>query len=106
MVTPKRWVDCYNLIGDALMSEINNPRDMFSREILIGDECVYPVRRGSKMWMNRFTVTCFTVSDGAKATLVGTKQDGYPVRIKALDRVAIIGRDGVIPFTSNISETE
>ena len=80
------------------MSEINNKaKDMFDRTIAVGDICVYPVRRGSKMWMNRIVIQTINFTDTG-VTLVGTKQDGYPVRVKCLDRVAIIGRDNVLPF--------
>ncbi len=83
------------------MSEINKPNDMFDREILAGDICVYPVRRGSKMWVNKITVRSVVIHPEGTPTIIGMKQDGYPVRIKALDRVAIIGRDGIIPFVDS-----
>jgi hypothetical protein len=73
-------------------------KDMFDREIRLGDICVYPVRRGSSMWMNRVTVLKITHSPAGEPKLQGQKQDGYPVRVTSLDRVAIIGRDNVVPF--------
>lgn len=79
------------------MSEIK-VKDMLDRDILVGDICVYPVRRGSKLWMNRIVVKSITVDDLGKPTVVGIKQDNYPVRVKALDRLAIVGRDGMLGY--------
>ncbi len=80
------------------MSEIKKANDMFDREVRAGDICVYPVRRGSRMWMNKVVVKSVVIHEQGTPTIIGMKQDGYPVRIKALDRVAIIGRDGIVPF--------
>lgn len=82
------------------MSEATNaiPEDMFGREIRVGDLCVYPVRRGSAMWMNRLTVQKISYNLRGEAKLSGVKQDGYPVNVTSLDRVALIGRDNVVPF--------
>ena len=82
------------------MSDVVNQvaKDMFDREIRVGDICVYPVRRGSQMWMNRVLVMKITHNPRGEPTLSGQKQDGYPVRVTSLDRVAIIGRDNVIPY--------
>lgn len=81
------------------MSDLNKPaKDFFDREILLGDLCIYPVRRGSQMWLNRITVTSITHDLNGEPRLAGNKQDGYPVRVTSLDRVAIIGRNNMIPF--------
>lgn len=74
------------------------PKDMFDREIRTGDICVYPVRRGSSMWMNRFTIQAIGRTPHGGVKLSGVKGDGYPVNVTSLSRVAIIGRDNVIPF--------
>ena len=74
------------------------PRDMFDREIRVGDICVYPVRRGSKMWMNRITINRITHDVKGQPKLNGVKGDGYPVNITSLGRVAIIGRNNLVPF--------
>jgi len=81
------------------MSDVVNQvaKDMFDREIRLGDVCVYPVRRGSKMWMNKVTVMKITHNPAGEPKLAGQKQDGYQVRVTSLDRVAIIGRDNVVP---------
>lgn len=36
---------------------MNNPTDFLGRVIVVGDTLVYPVRRGSRMWLNRIEVT-------------------------------------------------
>lgn len=73
------------------------PKDCLDREIRVGDICVYPVRRGSSMWMNRITVQRISnANDTFK--LHGIKDDGYQVSVSSLDRVALIGRDNMIPF--------
>ena len=83
------------------MSDVVNqvPKDMFDREIKLGDVCVYPVRRGSNMWMNRILIQKISHNPRGEARLSGQKQDGYPVNVTSLDRVAIIGRDNQVPFT-------
>lgn len=72
--------------------------DMFGREIKIGDLCVYPVRRGSEMKMHRITINKITHEVNGAPKLSGVKGNGYSVHVTSLDRVAIIGRDNVIPF--------
>lgn len=76
---------------------MQTPKDMFDREIRIGDICVYPVRRGSQMWVNRVVVQRIIHNARGEPKISGLKQDGYPVNIVSLDRVAIIGRNNVIP---------
>ncbi len=73
-------------------------KDMFDREIRVGDICVYPVRRGSQMWMNRLTVQRITFDPAGNPRLSGVKGDGYPVSVTSMDRVAIIGRNNEVPL--------
>lgn len=74
------------------------PEDMFNREVRVGDICVYPVRRGSKMWMNVITVMKISHSPLGEPKISGIKKkDGYPVTVSSLDRVTIVGRDNMIP---------
>lgn len=73
------------------------PRDYFDREIRVGDICVYPVRKGSQMWINRITVQ--RIDRGESGFKVhGVKGDGYPVVVSTMDRLTIVGRDNVVPF--------
>ena len=80
------------------MSESINeaPKDFLGRELKVGDVCVYPVRRGSKMWLNRITIQRISHTNGPK--LHGIKGDGYPVNVTSLDRVCLVGRDNMVPF--------
>ena len=82
------------------MSDVVNEvaKDMFGREVRVGDICVYPVRRGSQMWMNRVSVMKISHDPRGAPKLSGQKQDGYPVTVTSLERVAIIGRGQLIPF--------
>ena len=77
-------------------------KDMFDREIRAGDICVYPVRRGSQMWMATVHVQHVTDESGKRPTVYGVKQLGErPVTITSLDRVAIIGRKVVPSLTED-----
>jgi len=78
--------------------EARTPRDFFDREIKLGDICIYPVRRGSQMWLNRLTVQKISHDPTGQPKISGVKQDGYPVNVTSLERVVVIGRNGVIPF--------
>ena len=39
------------------MNDELTPRDFLGREINVGNMIVYPVRRGSSMWLNKIRVT-------------------------------------------------
>ncbi len=85
---------------DALDNiELQTAKDMFGREIRVGDLCVYPVRRGSSMWMNRITINNIVHDPRGVPGLSGVKGDGYPVKVTSLGRVAIIGRNNTVPFS-------
>jgi len=73
-------------------------KDMFDRVIKVGDICVYPVRRGSHMWMNRLTVQNISLTYTGAIKVEGLRGDGYPISITSIDRLAIIGRNNIIPF--------
>jgi hypothetical protein len=90
------------------MSDVakKKPEDMFGRVIELGDLCVYPVRRGSQMWMNRITVNSISHDAAGEPRLAGQKQDGYPVRVTSLERVAIIGRNNIIPFAGGADDAD
>lgn len=83
---------------DARGASVDRPEDMFNREIKVGDICVYPVRRGSKMWMNVITIMRILKDAKGDYKINGVKKkDGYPVTVSSLDRVAVIGRNNMIP---------
>lgn len=60
-------------------------KDKFGKLINVGHVIVYPVRRGSSMYLNHATVT------GVDGTaLLGTTDLNVKVKIKALNRCAIV----------------
>lgn len=83
--------------------ERNQPFDFLQRLIQPGDICAYPVRRGSKMWLNRLTVQEIVYDPKGNPQVKGRKEDGYPVTISALDRLVLVGR-GNVPFMGDGDE--
>lgn len=67
---------------------MNEATDFLGRSIAVDDTLVYPVRRGSKMWLNRITVTKVE-SD----TIHGTSPQGRMVKLTNL-RNTIVVRPG------------
>lgn len=60
-------------------------RDFLGREIKVGDELVYPVRRRSSMWLRKITVT-----DLGNGTVSGTGGQGRRVTIFKTERSIIV----------------
>jgi hypothetical protein len=60
-------------------------KDFLGREIKAGDLVVYPVRRGSSMWMSRMTVLS---TEGGK--LAGNNPEGRRVALTNLDNVVVV----------------
>lgn len=60
-------------------------KDKFSRAIKVGDVVVYPVRRGSCLYLNHATVTGV---DGS--ALLATTDMNVKVKIRVVDRCAIV----------------
>lgn len=71
------------------------PLDFLGREIRVGDVCIYPVRRGSKMWLHRVSIKKILFDPSGEPILRGEREDGYIVRINSLERVVILGRGSV-----------
>jgi hypothetical protein len=64
-------------------------RDFIGREIKAGDTIVYPVRRGSSMWLNRLEVQ--QVSQGPKGPQVaGTNSKGRRITISNIDNAVVV----------------
>lgn len=72
-------------------------KDFLAREIKVGDICAYPVRRGSRMWLNRLLVQAIVPDVDGSPKLKGQNRDGHPVTISTLDRVVIVGRNNTVP---------
>ncbi len=60
-------------------------RDFMGREIKAGDTIVYPVRRGSRMWLNKLNVT---MVEGE--ALKGYSPEGRLTTIKNLKNVVVV----------------
>jgi hypothetical protein len=59
--------------------------DFMGRTIVAGQVVVYPVRRGSKMWLNKLTVT--QVFDDS---ITGYNALGHTLHIKNVQNVVIV----------------
>jgi hypothetical protein len=68
---------------------MTNPRDFLGREIKEGDTLVYPVRRGSSMWLKRITVTRVAERDGGTQVL-GTNDDGRRITLMKPNRSVVV----------------
>jgi len=71
---------------------MTNPRDFLGCEINEGDTLVYPVRRGSSMWLKKITVTRITESDrgGVKTIVVGINDSGRRITLMKPERSVIV----------------
>ena len=64
-------------------------RDFVDREIKAGNTIAYPVRRGSKMWLNKLTVQ--QVCEGPKGPQVsGVNSKGRRVAVTNLGNVVVV----------------
>lgn len=62
--------------------------DSVGREIKAGCNIVYPVRRGSKMWLSRMQVQ--QVVPGTPAHVSGFNGDGRRVSVRNLESVIVV----------------
>lgn len=62
--------------------------DFLGREIAAGGYIVYPVRRGSQMWLTKLRVT--QVNSGKTPSVVGFNDAGRRIVIKNLANVVVI----------------
>jgi hypothetical protein len=74
---------------------MSKPLDFTDREIKVGDTCVYPVRRGSSMWLQKMTVSQieFETRPGAAAPsykLRGYNNVGRKVTVTSLKNTIVI----------------
>ncbi len=66
----------------------SKPEDFLGDEIAVGDIVVYPVRKGSRMWLVKGTVVD-TTPDSIKVDVEGRK----PAWVKVLSRVVVVDID-------------
>jgi len=64
---------------------MNTPKDFMGREIKAGDTLVYPVRRGSSMWLNRLLVT-----QALADVVTGTNPEGRRITVKNLGNAVVV----------------
>lgn len=62
--------------------------DYAGHELKAGQTVVYPVRRGSAMWLSEITVT--KVNGGGEPSIIGSNSEGRRVTVKNLKNVVII----------------
>ena len=60
-------------------------RDFIGRAIAAGNTVVYPVRRGSSMWLNKLAVT--QVDDDH---ITGFNKDGRRITVKNLENCVVV----------------
>ena len=56
-----------------------SPTDFLGRTIKAGDLLIYPVRRGSRMWLNKITVT-----KAEESTIIGNSPEERQVKLTNL----------------------
>jgi hypothetical protein len=62
--------------------------DFMGREITAGSTVIYPVRRGSKMWMQELSVT--QVVPGTDPTVAGTSPSGRRITLHNVGNVTVV----------------
>lgn len=62
--------------------------DFMGRAIVAGNTVIYPVRRGSDMWMQRIIVT--KVNPGPSPSLGGNNPEGRRITIHNLKNVTVV----------------
>lgn len=70
--------------------------DFLGKPITVGSRVVYPVRRGSKLWLNKMDVDLIDESSG-EAVLIGKSNTGRPNRVKNLTNVIVVPKDVPAP---------
>ena len=71
---------------------MNVPTDFLGHTIAVGNTLIYPVRRGSKMWLNRIVVT-----KAESDTIHGTSPQGRMVKLTNLKNTIVIRPGEVTP---------
>jgi hypothetical protein len=72
---------------------MKTPVDFLGRKIKEGDALVYPVRRGSSMWLKKITVTRVTETDRdgpVKTIVIGINDSGRRITLMKPERSVIV----------------
>ncbi len=72
-------------------------RDFIGRAIAAGNTVVYPVRRGSSMWLNKLAVT--QVDDDH---ITGFNSDGRRITVKNLNNCVVVEPLPVVDGTAGL----
>ncbi len=72
-------------------------RDFIGRAIVAGNTVVYPVRRGSSMWLNKLAVT--QVDDDH---ITGFNKDGRRITVKNLNNSDVVEPLPVVDGTAGL----
>lgn len=75
-----------------------NPVDFLGRPINAGDVIVYPVRRGSEMWLNKLNVT-----QTAEGQVRGYSSTGRLLVIKNLRNTVVVGKQQAEPAAAPVT---
>ncbi len=76
-------------MSETLDSVPVSARDFLGNLITATDTIVYPVRRGSQMWMNRLVVQAVRDTD-AGVRVTGVNDAGRPIQIQNLTNVIVV----------------
>ncbi|GMU26192.1 MAG: hypothetical protein AMXMBFR16_10970 [Candidatus Uhrbacteria bacterium] len=73
-----------------------NPLDFMGKEIKVGATVVYPVRRGSQMWLKSLLVEAVEVirSTPPVFKIIGRNSDGFLTRLETPDRCVVVENGG------------
>jgi hypothetical protein len=74
-------------------------KDFLGQELAANDEIIYPVRKGSSMWLRRIKVT--QVLDGHTPVIHGFASDGSSSRLIQLHNI-----QNVVKINALLPETE
>jgi hypothetical protein len=67
---------------------VTSLKDFMGRDITVNSTIVYPVRRGSSMWMQKMKVT--QIITGNKVSIGGFNGDGRKITIHNIDNVTVV----------------
>lgn len=71
---------------------MNVATDFLGRSIAVGDTLVYPVRRGSKMWLNQIIV-----AKVESEAVHGSSSTGRPVKLTNLNNTIVVRPGKITP---------
>jgi hypothetical protein len=67
-------------------------KDIVGRDIVVGEDIAYPVRRGSNLWMSRMNVTSIETLGNNKFKIVGLNPEGRRTSVTSIGNVVSLGK--------------